>query len=357
MAKDFKDFIFANHRLSEYGDFVSVDLNGGDSEILLGLERDMEMGNTNSYRLEPNYYGDKWSAPLAFELHIIKNPCKYSNQKELMFSKNELRQITRWLTSPHYPSWIEFEYTSDKNNEEIIYYKGWFNNIETFTVGGGIYGLKLYFTCSTSFGYTDYKNYEILGIAENTVNQNIINDSDELENYCYPQIKIVPNSTGQIFMCNLSDCNILESALLENASLTTIAENYAMKNWYEIKYTGVDDSPVYLCNENAVQFYLVDKYGNDIKCTVFYWADTGQYYLVEGGFIYIDAKESLEINIDCQKLLFQDSIGRMVTYDELGIADVDHMYWMRLLNGNNSILVYGDAAITFKFRESRKVGE
>ena len=71
----------------------------------------------------------------------------------------------------------------------------------------------------------------------------------------------------------------------------------------------------------------------------------------------MDTKENLEINIDCQKLLFHDSIGRMVTYDELGIADVDHMYWMRFLNGNNSILVYGDVTVSFKFRESRKVGE
>lgn len=356
MAKEFKDFIFANHKLSEYGDFICADFNGGDSEIVLGLEREMETGNTNPYRLESNYYGDKWSSPLSFELHIMKNPCTYSVQKDMEFTKNEIRQITRWLTSSHYPLWIEFEYSPDKN-DEIIHYKGWFNNIETFSVGGGIYGLKLYFTCSTSFGYTDYKNYDILGISENIVNKNILNDSDELESYCYPKIKINPNSTGQIFMCNLSDCKILESALLENASLNTIAENYALKNWYEIKYTDTNNIPVYICDGNALQFYLVDKYGNDTKCTIFHWVDTGYYYLIEGGFVFMDTKSNLEINIDCQKLLIQDSIGRMITYDELGITDVDHMYWLRLLNGDNMVLVYGDANFTFNFRESRKVGE
>ena len=71
----------------------------------------------------------------------------------------------------------------------------------------------------------------------------------------------------------------------------------------------------------------------------------------------MNVKSDLEINMDCQRLLIKDDIDRMVTYDELGITDVDHMYWMRLVNGYNTILVYGDVSIDFKFRESRKVGE
>lgn len=357
MAKSFKDFIFANHRLSEYGDYISVDFEGGDSDIALGLEREIQKGATNLYRNEPNFYGTNWTAPLSFELHIIKNPCEHSSQKDLMFSDGELRQITRWLTSPQYPQWIEFEYMPDEKDNDTVFYKGLFNNIETFTVGGAIYGLRLYFTCTTSFGYTDYKNFDILGVSKGVVHGNVVNNGDEQKNYCYPQIKIYPNLSGQIFMCNLTDCNNLESALLENHSLTAIAENYAMKNWYKIKYSGNNNSPVYLCNGNVLQFYLIDKYGNDMKCTIFYLPDTGYYHLVEGGFVCMDTKKDLEINMDCQKLLIQDSIGRMIAYDELGITDVDHMYWMRLLSGRNSILVYGDATITFKFRESRKVGE
>lgn len=100
MAKVFKDFLFANHKLSEFGNFIAIDFDG-DSDISLALERDMEMGDTNKYRIEPNFFGDKWSSPLAFELHIIKHTCKYGNQTELAFSQSEIREITGWLTSPH----------------------------------------------------------------------------------------------------------------------------------------------------------------------------------------------------------------------------------------------------------------
>lgn len=355
MAKFFKDFTFANHRLSEYGNFISVDLNGGDSERMLGLEREMDSGSTNTYRIEPNYHGDKWSSALSFELHIIKNPCNYSNQKEMSFSNSELRQITRWLTSPHYPLWINFEYLPEDADNEIIYYKGWFNNIETYMVGGFVYGLKLYFTCTTSFGYTDYKIIDISNTSNTIINQIINNDSDELESYCYPQIKISPNSTGTMFMCNLMDCTILSNGTKGTSSLIELAEAYATQNWYEIKYT--NSSPTLICDDTALQFYLIDKYGNDTKCTIFYLEESDTYYIVEDGFFYMNVKADLEVNMDCQRLLIQDGIGRMITYDELGITDVDHMYWMRLLNGNNTMLIYGDVSVTFKFRESRKVGE
>ena len=353
MAKNFKDFTFANHKLSEYGHFISADLNGGDSEIVLGLEREMDSGSTNNYRVEPNYLGDKWSSTLSFELHIIKDPCEYLSQTDMQFSKNEIRQITRWLTSPHYPLWIEFEHLPE-DNSEIIYYKGWFNNIETYAVGGAIYGLKLYFTCATPFGYTDYKNIKITG-SKNVISSTIKNDNDEFESYCYPQINIYPNSTGSMFMCNLSDCTVLEGRKRNGDALSDIAESYAKSNWYDIRYT--KSSPVLICDDNALQFYLVDKYGNETKCTIFYWKSNDTYYIVENGFFHLSVKADLEIDMDCQRLLIQDGIGRMVTYDDLGISDVDHMYWMRLLNGSNTIVVYGDVNVTFKFRESRKVGE
>ena len=46
----------------------------------------------------------------------------------------------------------------------------------------------------------------------------------------------------------------------------------------------------------------------------------------------------------------------MVTYDKLGITDVAYMYWLQLLNGNNSLLFYGNCDFKVKHIESRKVG-
>lgn len=362
MAKQCKDFTFNGKKLSSFGNFVTVDFDGGDSEVMLGMSREMEMGSTNTYRVEANYYGDKWSDVLQFEIHIIKSPCLYSDQTEMRFSKEEIRQITRWLTSPHYPQWIKFEYKVDDNNP-VVNYKGWFSNIETWVVGGHVYGLRLFVSCTTPFGYTDDIVHSHLDI---TTYKNVIvsNDSDELESYCYPQITIEPKSNTGVYICNLSDCEILKSGTLSvtngafNSLLDTI-ESYAKSEGYELIYAGVsdDNTVVALCDDTAVQFYLKDKYNNETKCSAFYLNDSKNYWIVTGGFMFLEAQRDLNIYIDCQRLLITDRIGRMVTYDELGIADVDNMYWLRLINGSNTLLLYGQANFTITHRESRKVGE
>ena len=365
MAKQCKDFTFVNKKLSNFGSFKTVDFDDGNSEIMLGLSREMEMGSTNTYRIEANYYGDKWSDVLQFEIHLIKDPCLYTSQEDMKFSKEEIRQIARWLTSPRYPQWVKFEYDEEDDNK-VKNYKVWFNNIEAWTVGGVVYGLRLFVSCTTPFGYTDEISSSYVnngGYRNVTIN----NDSDELESYCYPKITINPNNNTGIFICNLSDCEILENDNLILTSSTYFeslcdkVEDYAMLQGCELRYAGnMDDTVVALCDDTAVQFYLVDKYGVETKCSAFYLNVTEavrQYWIVVGGFMFLEANRDLNIYIDCQKLLITDSIGRMVTYDDLGISDVDNMYWLRLVNGDNTIILYGNANFVITHRESRKVGE
>ncbi len=360
MAKQFKDFIFNGKRLSDIADCISVDFDS-NSDRPLAMRRDMERGETNHYRTEPNYYGDTWSEPLAFELNIIKNICTYASPEHRYFSQEELRSFTRWLTSPRRPCWIHFEYEEAVPNDTPCYF-GWFNNIEAYMAGEHVYGLRFYFTCTTPFGFTDniintksIKTYEPMLV---------VNNSDELENYCYPRIKIHPNRNGQIYLCNLSDCILLDNGLLEQTqaswfdSMLDSVDSYAALNGYMVKYTGTGNfNIVPLCNNTAVQFYLIDKYDQERKCTAFYMEDTKEYRIIENGFMFMDGKENLDILMDCQRLLITDALGRMITYDELGISDVDFIYWLRLINGNNSLLLYGDADFTISHREARKAGE
>lgn len=362
MAKQFKDFTFAGKKFSGLSaKYIAVDFEEC-SDISLAMERNMETGEINPYRIEPNYFGDTWSDALPIELNVIKDPCQYGyDQKELVITKSEIREFTRWLTSPHYPEWIEFEY-DQKDTDMAKHYHGWFNNIETWVVGGEVYGLKLSFKCTTPFGYTD----EIVDTQTVTTYDNLLiaNDSDELNSYCYPTIEIKPNSNGQIYICNLSDCKLLKNGILALTesnyfdSMLTLIEDYASLNGYVVRYAGTGAfNIVPLCNDTAVQFYLIDKYDNEIKCTAFYMGDTKEYRIIEDGFMFMDVYSDLNIYIDCQHLTIKDSLERMITYDKLGITDVDHIYWLRLINGFNTLLLYGDAEFTIKHRESRKVGE
>ena len=76
---------------------------------------------SNKYRIEPNYFGDTWAGNLKFELNIIKDICTEENTD---ITKADIREITRWLTSPHLPQWIEFEYSAGDDIQ---------NNFEAFS--------------------------------------------------------------------------------------------------------------------------------------------------------------------------------------------------------------------------------
>lgn len=362
MAKQFKDFTFLDKKLSSLNvNYMSVDFDN-NQEINLALERDMTVGETNRYRTEANYFYDAWSNNLEFELDIIKNPCKYTSTKDMKISEGELRDITKWLTSSHLPQWIKFDYSDDRS---VTNYYGWFSNIETFVSSGNIYGLKLHFKCTTPFGFTD-EIVKSTSVSNSYSNLLITNSSDGLEDYCYPKIHIKPKANCQVFFLNQNDMTTLTSGTLTKGNagsyyeaLLNSIESYAKLNGYTIRYTGTGvNNIVGICDDTAVQFYLVDTYDNETKCTAFYKNDsTKEYKIITGGFMYMSVYKNLEVDIDTSKLIINDSIGRMITYDKLGINDVDQMYWFRLISGNNSILVYGNCEIDFKYREARKAGE
>lgn len=362
MSKSFKDFIYLGKRFSELKhSYISASFEDSD-EVALAMERNMEVGETNPYRIEGNYFGDTWADTLPLTINIVKNPCKYTSQEARVITREEIREITRWLTSNHYPAWLEFEYAKTDSND-AKFYRGWFNNIETFVVAGKVYGLTLCFKCTTPFAYTDTINNPVTPTSAYE-NFKIINNSDELNSYCYPTIHIHPTTNGYAAICNLSDCTVLQEGKLTVAdnlfnSMVDLCEAYAKLKGYDIRYTGTGTFNVIpICEDTAVQFYLVDKFNaHEKKCTAFYDPITKNYKIVEDGFLFLKTSSNLDIDIDCQRLTITDSLGRMITYDKLGISDVDHMYWLRYLNGENNLLLYGNAEFTFSHRESRKVGE
>lgn len=365
MAKECKDFIFDGKKISDFKEksypkyiFVNFD---SDTDIPLSLSRDMEKGESNRYRTEANYFYDTWTDTIPLEFNIVKNPNVYHTQTEMEISKDEIREITRWLTSSHLPKWLKVE----SEDYEPLRYKGWFNNIENWTVAGIVYGLKLSFKCTTPFAYTE----EIVNESTVSSYKNIIvsNDSDELNTYTYPSLELEPTENCQIYICNLSDCVLRENGILQLTqssyfdSMLDIIETHARKNGCTIEYIASEKDDAFnivpLCNDTVVQFYLVDSYGYKQKCTAFFMEDTKEYRIIEGGFMYMTMYKGLKVYMDCQKLTINDSLGRMITYDKLGINNADMVYWLRLINGHNTLLLYGKCKFTIKHIESRKVGE
>ena len=360
MAKEFKDFTFKDKKFSQLPfKCISVDFEQ-DSEIPLGLEKDMEVGESTRYRLEPNYFYDKYTGTLEFEMDIVKDPCTYPNQADMEFTKSDIRKFTGWLTSAHYPSWLNLECERD---DETLDYKGFFSNIESWVVAGRTFGLKLHFKCTTPFAWTR----EIIETVESTTNSStsflITNDTDDENGYYYPRLTIKPHETGDIYICNMSDCNMIKNGTLKKTTTyfdAMIAEikDYANLHKYEIKYINEnnDSTPLPLCNDTVVQFSYVDVYGLEKKYTAFYLENTGEYRIIENGFFYLKVQRDNNLEIDCRELVITNEARSIVTYDELGIKSVGHLYFPRLIAGYNSLLIYGNCDIEIEYREARKVG-
>lgn len=64
----------------------------------------------------------------------------------------------------------------------------------------------------------------------------------------------------------------------------------------------------------------------------------------------IVARHALPMIFDCQHCIPSDGTSSGIfTYDDLGWTDVGNIYWLRLLPGDNTIRITGNADITFEF--------
>lgn len=195
-----------NGRNSKEFDIQIVRIDNLD--VPLGLTREISKGSTNFYKNRADHYGTSYSDVLAFEIHIIKNTC----DNDSSFSKNDIRTINAWLTSPTTPKKLHMYNFENEDEEEYDYY-GLFTDIryEFTNVGdnGKPAAIIASFICDSPFGWVT-KNQEI-EVTTDTI-ATIVVDSDEWENYIYPLIKVetdnVIGATSRIFSIeNTSDNN------------------------------------------------------------------------------------------------------------------------------------------------------
>ena len=195
MAVYGKNFEFNGKNSADFG----VMLAGFEeiSSIPLGLDRDINRGEPNIYRVRQNHFGATYTSPLEFELSIIKNV--EEDQNDMFFSRSDIRGIAAWLTSPVYPCLFHMtDYDFDTYLEEPIDYYVTFSSIENVVINGGIVGLTIKATCDCPFGYSQ----EIVKEIPSNSSLAITNTSDNAEGFVYPTIKVIPSDGGQITIYN-----------------------------------------------------------------------------------------------------------------------------------------------------------
>ena len=375
MAKYFKDFTFVGKKFSELnGRYISVDFEQSP-EHSFAFSRDINYGDLNRFRTEPNVGYSHLSGRLTFELHIVKDPQYCSCQAEAAFTDEDIREITRWLTSTDSPQYLSFTY-EEGTPYAVPYYYGQFLDFQPFTLSGNVYGLKLTFECTTPYGYTG-EITDTVSCSGTFTEYTLTNRDDRLNDYCYPALQISSGVTGQILFLNLSDAVVHKHGTLEVISgiskgqepdiseppavlelLIEKINDYALEKGYVPEYVpDGDGSPAALCHGAAVLCTFTTPGGERLKCMAFCRTASGEYYILQGGFFHMKVLKDLPVRLDAEKLFIFDGLGRMVRLSELGVEDVDYMYWPRLRNGDNRLLVWGeDCTFTITHRETRKAG-
>lgn len=74
------------------------------------------------------------------------------------------------------------------------------------------------------------------------------------------------------------------------------------------------------------------------------------------GTMKINALKDDDFYIDCQHLKIYDITNSIISFEDLGVKDIDNIYWLRLAYGENELRFTGDATFELIYREPRKVG-
>lgn len=353
------DFIYNGHSLSEYG-FMVVNFEEQE-DLPLGMERTVEKSDKNRFRDRSHVFNVVSASDLEFTISIMKNICDYPDTIDQAITEEELREIAQWLTSNDAPLWLE-----KKKNGKVddIQYLGLFTNITSFFLGE-LYGLTLSFSCVSPFGYTHTKT--ISKDVTGTVNFIVDNQTDVLNKYCYPVIKLRPKKNQDVLLVNQNDMSVLETGLLSFNDDTPSTEKlnllkkkvdtYGTLHGLQIEYTYDDEEIQSYCDHSVLEFYGTDSNQKRKKYIAYYLNDNKAYTIGIGGYMCLKLSQSLNITIDCVKYKIYDSLKRPVYLSTLGVQDVDYFYWMQIKAGYNSMMYIGtDCQITLEYQEPRKVG-
>lgn len=61
--------------------------------IPMGLERNVNIGEMNYYRLKPNHFGAIYTNPLQFTVTVVKDP---DSSERNFFTRSEISKINAW---------------------------------------------------------------------------------------------------------------------------------------------------------------------------------------------------------------------------------------------------------------------
>lgn len=191
-----KDLIFGNFRFSDYGLIVGSFNYKGDSTDDIGMSPST-VEEYIGHNPVPVYLGQQYSNKLEFEAGFIKNPCLRGDDH---FSEKELRAILREVTGKKGYQWTKL---INNETDEDLWYRARVTNVSYERMAGKVIGIKLSFECDSLFAWSTQNTVRIN--AKANVPFYIYNNSDDLNNYVLPSVKIHAKEAGEVSITNTTD--------------------------------------------------------------------------------------------------------------------------------------------------------
>lgn len=188
-------FIFDGQDSSAYS--LKIGWLSGDNqdELDSGLEVELQRGEMNMVRTEPNQYGIVHSDTLTFEFAVF-----HPNGDNISFE--ESRAINNWLRKSNTYKVLQF---IGESPEDIIYYAICTNIVDIVYCGHN--GKKLTFVCNSPFGFSQNHKKKIVSTGD-PVEAIVYNFSDNGIYYPTLEIKADVSYSGTVLLENETDGKI-----------------------------------------------------------------------------------------------------------------------------------------------------
>ena len=293
-------FEFNGHTSDEYG-LIVTRIEENDTLV----NRSLQLGEKNKYRPKENQFGTLYGDNYSFKMGVMRNPCR---------NKNVVPELKNGILK------FSMNYTADIKNGIII------PNDSDYLTSNNIRIINAWLTSPQyprllKFIGDDYFSEEIEFFAT------ITEVSTEHAS--------LPYELTYTVTCD-SQWGYTPLILCKTTSSSTLPREYSIQNnsdcWEDYVYPTIKVSP-----KSHGIITIKNKTDN-------------------GRTMKINALKSDDFYIDCRNLKIYDITKSIVSFEDLGIEDIDDIYWPRLAYGENIFEFTGDATFEISYREPRKVG-
>ena len=370
-----------------------------NDDVVFSLGREVFASQLNRYRNLVGHMGTRWNEVLVFNIQFIKDPCANASAANMYFTEDEVNDINTWLTSPDYPTLFHmYDYDFERDSSDSVILLDMPDDSFTIAIGANGYGAATYTIENgniTDMGgtavdgqkippmLTDFNKYNgyysipcadkeylnnISGITVNGNDYTNIHTNSWLSTYGTGQRlensytillnteKVLNNKYDYFGVFSDVQAQVIDGNVVGFNCTFTTDSPFA---WTHEIHQVVDGSATFTVNsaEKYREIYpLIEITAAPDWESSATRSEVTIGNSVDGLSMTLNLRQGDTTTIDAMQSIIKDHSG-LVSFTDLGISDVDYIYWPRLYHGSNTITIEGNATAILKYREPRKVGD